>query len=156
MKRVIAIVLVAAACLSMAACGGKSAGGKQPATADVVKAVADSLTFKDAMMTVEDEVVSTFYAVDEAKVAEKTMYTSATRATAEEVTVFKAKTAADVDAIKSALQTRVEDQRLAYESYMPAEMPKINAALIATSGNYVILVMADDMSGADATFKAQF
>lgn len=155
MKKLIAMVLAAAACLTLAACGSKDTG-KQPATADVVKAVADQLTFKDELMVLEDSQVPVLYRYDEAKVAEKTVYTSSSRSTAEEVTVFKVKDPADIEAVKSAMNERIEDQKLAYESYQPAEMPKINGAVIYTHGNYLILVMADDTSSVEKTFNAQF
>lgn len=156
MKKIIAVLLAAAACMTLASCGSKAASGKQPATADVVKAVADQLTFKDEMMLVDDGIVFNFYRYDEEKVAEKTMYTSATRATAEEVTVFKVKDAADVQVIHDAVAERIEDQKIAYENYVPEEMVKINSAVTFTNGNYVILVMADDTSKVEETFNAQF
>ncbi|MEM1485643.1 DUF4358 domain-containing protein [Oscillospiraceae bacterium PP1C4] len=156
MKKFLAILLTAAVCMSMAACGAKKASGKQPATADVVKAVADQLTLKDAMMTLEDSIVPNFYSVDEQKVAEKTCYVSGSRATAEEVTVFKVKDAADVQMVKDAMAQRIEDQKIAYENYVPEEMVKINGAVTYVNGNYVILVMADDVSKVKETFDAQF
>ena len=96
MKKLFVIALAIITCLSLAACGGKSSdqSGKQPATADVVEAVASQLTFKDELMTLEDKMVANIYNLDEEKLAEKTVRTSATRATAEEVSVFKVKDAA--------------------------------------------------------------
>ena len=63
MKRWIAAALAAVCAFSMAACGGKS-GGKEPAAADVVQAVAQGLTFKDTMMTVDQDVFYNFYDID--------------------------------------------------------------------------------------------
>jgi len=156
MKKMLSVLLAVAACVSITACGAKQTSGKQPATADVVKAVADQLTLKDAMMTLDDSIVSNFYNVDEEKIAEKTCYVSASRATAEEVTVFKVKDASDVQMVKDAFAERIEDQKIAYENYVPAEMVKINAAVTYVNGNYVILVMADDVSKVKGTFSAQF
>ena len=55
MKKLFVIALAIITCLSLAACGGKSSdqSGKQPATADVVEAVASQLTFKDELMTLD-------------------------------------------------------------------------------------------------------
>ena len=135
MKRWIAAALAAVCAFSMAACGGKS-GGKEPAAADVVQAVAQGLTFQ--------------------KVADVSMYTSSSRATAEEVTVIRMKDAADIQLAQDAIAARIEDQKRSYESYMPDEMPKINNAAVYTHGSYAILVVADDTSGAEKTFEAQF
>lgn len=155
MKKLLTVVLAAVFCLSLAACGGSGGSGKQPPAADVVKAVADKLTFKDEMMVVDPSVVSNFYMLDADKVEEISMYTSATRATAEEVTVIKMKDASDIKLAEQAAATRIEDQKIAYESYVPEEMTKINGAVTATQGNYVLLVMADDPSGSLETFTAQ-
>ena len=84
------------------------------------------------------------------------MYTSSSRATAEEVTVIRMKDAADIQLAQDAIAARIEDQKRSYESYMPDEMPKINNAAVYTHGSYAILVVADDTSGAEKTFEAQF
>ena len=157
MKKLFVIALAIITCLSLAACGGKSSdqSGKQPATADVVEAVASQLTFKDELMTLEDKMVANIYNLDEEKLAEKTVRTSAPRATAEEVSVFKVKDAA-VGMVQDAINERIEDQKIAYENYVPAEMAKINNAAVYTNGSYVILVMADDTSKVEELFQAQF
>ena len=155
MKRWIAAALAAVCAFSMAACGGKS-GGKEPAAVDVVQAVAQGLTFKDTMMTVDQDVFYNFYDIDAQKVADVSMYTSSSRATAEEVTVIRMKDAADIQLAQDAIAARIEDQKRSYESYMPDEMPKINNAAVYTHGSYAILVVADDTSGAEKTFEAQF
>lgn len=156
MKKIIAILVAAAACISMAACSGKSTSGKQPSTADVVKAVSAEITFKDEMMTLDDGIVFNFYNIDEEKLAEKSCYVSSSRATAEEVSVFKVKDAADMQVVRDAVAQRIEDQKIAYENYVPEEMVKINNAVTYESGNYLILVMADDVSKVEEAFKAQF
>ena len=155
MKKFLAVVLTVAACLSMASCG-KSDSGKQPAAADVVKAVADNLTFQDEMMSVDQAAISNLYNIDMEKVDEISMYTSSTRSTASEVTVIKMKDAADIQLAKDAAAERIEDQKIAYESYVPEEMVKIEGAVTYTHENYLILVMADDTSTVKETFEAQF
>ncbi len=156
-KRWIAAFLAAGMCISFAACGGKDASEqKQPATADVVEAVSANLTFKDQMMVLDDVMVSNIYRLDEDKLEEKTVKVSATGATAEEVSVFKVKDSADVQMVKDAIAERIEDQKISYQNYVPAEMVKIEGAVTYTQGNYVILVMADDTSSVEKTFQEQF
>lgn len=158
MKKLISGILALAACAALlAGCGGKEAdSGKQPAAADVVKAVAAELTFKDAMITLEDDMVENIYNLDMEKIADKSCYISGSRATAEEVSVFQVKDSADLQMVKDAVAERIGDQKHAYESYNPGEMVKINGAVTLTHGNYVILVMADDTSKVEETFNAQF
>lgn len=154
-KKVLTAVLAAALCLSLAACGGSGAG-KQPEAAKVMQAVADKLELTDAMIMVDREALDNFFMIPEGKVDDIAMYTSATRATAEEVTVIKMHDVADIKLAEQMAATRIEDQKLAYENYVPEEMTKINGAVTATQGNYLLLVMADDPSSAVETFKAQF
>ncbi len=155
MKRWIATVLAAAACISLAACA-KQPSGKQPAAADVVKAVADQMTFKDNMMTLEENVVFNFYNINPDKLADKSCYVSSSGATAEEVSVFKVKDAADIQLVKDAIAERIEDKKIAFENYVPEEMVKINNAVTYVNGSYVIVAFADDISPVEKTFNQQF
>ena len=156
MKRILAVLLASLAVLSLAACGKQADSGKQPAAADVVAAVAGGLDLKDQMVTADETVFYSLYSsLDKEKVADASMYMSGTRSTAEEVTVIKAKDAADVQHIKDAIDVRIEDQMFSYEDYKPEEMTKIGGALVLTHGNYVLLVMADDPSSVEKTCEAQ-
>lgn len=157
MKKWIATILAAVTCMTMlTACGGKKAPQKEPATADVAKAVVEKLTFRDELMVLDDKQVDVIYRLDEDKIAEKTCYVSGSRATAEEVSVFKVKDAADTQMVKDAIAERIDDQKIAYENYVPEEMVKINGAVTLQNGNYLILVMADDTSAVEETFNQQF
>ncbi len=157
MKKIVAAFMAAVACMTMlTACGGKTEPKKEPATADVAKAVVEQLSFRDELMVLEDQQVDVIYRLDEEKIAEKTCYVSSSRATAEEVSVFKVKDAADIQMVKDAIDERVEDQKIAYENYVPEEMVLIENAVTVVNGNYVILVMADDVSAVDDAFNDQF
>ena len=155
MKRLTAMMLTAALCLGLTACGGSgTADGKQPPAADVVTAVAAQVAFKDNMALVDQALFSNFYRIDQEKVADTAMYTGS-RATAEEVTVIKMKNATDVQLAKDAFAERLADQKLAYENYVPEELPKIENAVVYTNGAYAILVVANDTSKVEKTFVAQ-
>lgn len=151
--RTAAVALAMTAVLLLAGCGSKSAG-KEPAAHAVVEAVVAEVPFVDSMSFVDDQ-FSNFYRIDEAKVADKSMYVG-TRASAEEITVIRLKDAADVELAKSAMAERLQDQKIAFENYQPGEMAKIESAKIYTHGAYVMLVVADDTSKAESAFNAQF
>lgn len=154
MKKYIALLLTAALCIPMTACGAKS-GGKEPAAADVVGAVTETITFQDTMDYVGEKQFSNIYRIDLEKVADKSMY-AGSRASAEEVTVIRMKDAADVQLAKDAIEEHLADQKAAFETYIPEEMAKIESAQTFVSGAYVMLVVADDFSGAEAAFQKQF
>lgn len=157
MKRKIlekALAIVTLAGLLLTGCGGKS-GGKEPSAQAVVEAVAGEVPFVDTMSYVDDAQFYNLYRIDEAKVADKSMYVG-TLASAEEITVIRVKDTADVQAAKDAIAGRLEDKKLAFQDYIPAEMAKIQSAQIYIHGAYVMLVVADDTSKAESAFNAQF
>lgn len=157
MKKLLAACMAAVACMTMlTACGGQKAPEKEPPTADVAKAVVEKLSFRDELMVLEDPQVDNIYRLDEEKIEEKTCYVSSSRATVEEVSVFKLKDAADIQMVKDAVSERIEDQKIAYENYVPEEMVLINDAVTLENGKYVILVMADDTSAVTNVFNEQF
>ena len=156
MKKLVAGILAAVTCITLLSACQRGSARKEPATADVAKAVVEQLTFRDELMMLDDKQVDVIYRLDEDKIAEKTCYVSSSRATAEEVSVFKVKDTADIQMVKDAIEERIEDQKIAYENYVPEEMVKINGAVTYQQGNYVIVVMADDTSSVEDTFKKQF
>lgn len=156
MKRLIALAAAVCLCFAASACGSKGgASGKEPEASAVVEAVSSKLAFKDNMTMLEEAQFTNFYRIDMEKVADQAMY-AASRASAEEVTVIRMKDAKDVQLAKDAIEEHLEDQRIAFENYIPEEMAKIEAAQVYTQGAYVMLVVADSTEGAEDAFKAQF
>ncbi len=154
MKKWLAVGLAAIFCMGAAACGGKSSG-KQPAAAEVVKAVAAQMSFSDTMSEGEQSMFTARYEIDAALLEDQALYVG-TLATADELMVMKLKDQKDVQAAKDAISAHLEDQKFAFETYIPEEMPKIENAVVLTNGNYVLLAVAADTSKVEETFKAQF
>ena len=108
------------------------------------------------MTDVTGDILFDFYDLDADKVADAHMYTSGSRATAEEITVIRMKDAKDVGLAEAAMKQRVEDQKRSYQDYIPEELPKLEGAVVLTHGSYALLAVADDPSKVEETFKAQF
>ena len=89
------------------------------------------------------------YGLDNTTVVQLKVYVS-TGATAEEIAVIETAGGDAVETVKAALEKRVEDQKLAFESYQPREMTKLGDPLIETRGKYVILCLSDDNEAARA------
>lgn len=155
-KSLAAILTVVIILAAFAGCGGKDTGTSvEPLVNDVASAVVEATAFKDSLSQLEGDAVFNIYNLEESQLEDKAVYVG-TGATAEEVAVFKAKTADDVEKIKAAIQERLEDQTFNFQNYVPGEMTKIENPLIATNGNYVMLVLADDSAAAQQAFDAQF
>ena len=92
------------------------------------------------------------YGIDESTVTGSAVYGS-TGATAEEVAVFTLTDETAAQAAKTALETRVADQKTARESYLPAEIVKLDAAIIEQRGSSVLMVVAADAEAAQNALK---
>lgn len=118
-------------------------------TVDVsAKVVADSVLadgdFKDNLAEVDTTMALTrLYGLDPEQIEDSMFYTNS-QATAEEIAVIKVKSADYIETVKTAYETRISDQKTACESYLPDEMPKLDAAVIYTNGNYVVLCVSND------------
>lgn len=67
-------------------------------------------------------------------------------ATAEEITIVEAKDEID---LTSFFDSYLSEQKSNFESYLPAEVPKIESAIRKQSKNYFILIVANDKEKAE-------
>lgn len=158
------IVLGAVLVLTMGvltACGGSDGGDKNTEsnsgteeTADFdVQELADKLKnegdFKDQIAALDMEIaVSKLYGLDSTKIDSAAFYTN-TNATAEEIAVIKVTSADYTQTVEDAFHKRIDDQKAACENYLPDEMPKLDAAVVKSSGCYVVLCISCDSSKAE-------
>ena len=156
MKKLLTITMAAllAAALLLTGCGkSEKTDIDMEAT---MKAMMDATEVEDEMKKMEGEVVGNFYNIDDSAVDSYLIYSSASGATAEEFAIFKAKDAKGVETIKTMLDKRGEDLGKRFEQYIPAEMAKVQNAVITENGNYVLFVCAGDPSQAEAAFDKAF
>ena len=129
------------ATLLLAGCGGNET------TSLSVSSMADSLyqqaTFSDQLEKVDADTVYALYHLDDSIVSEQSVYLS-TGATAEEIAVFAAKDADGAKQIEQAMQTRLQTQKNGFADYLPAEMDKLNQAVVVRKDRYVIFCVASD------------
>ncbi len=100
--------------------------------------------FKDTLATVDKTMALTrLYGIDETLVEDASFYTNS-NATAEEIAVIKLASADNVEVVKTSYQDRISAQEDACRDYLPDEMPKLEDAVVYSSGNYVILCVSND------------
>ena len=125
--------------LAAAGCGGKSEVD--------VNALSDALNtqiaYKDELSPIDLDTAQMFYSFSDADITEAVFYES-TGATAEEIAVIKCGSGEGADKVETAVNTRVDEQKEAYTDYVPAELEKLNAAVIVKSGNTVVLSVSDE------------
>ena len=135
--------------LLLCACGGGSGGAEPFDPAGAADALLDSQAFSEPLESIDQDIACMLYGIDESTVTGSAVYGS-TGATAEEIAVFTFTDDAGAAAGKTALETRVADQKSVLESYQPAEIVKLDAARVEQRGNSVILVVANDSEAAAA------
>ena len=65
-------------------------------------------------------------------------------ASSEEVLILKVKDVNDVNNEKEIIETRLNEKKDAYASYMPEEVSKIENRILIEKGNYLILCICND------------
>ncbi|MBQ3048879.1 MAG: DUF4358 domain-containing protein [Oscillospiraceae bacterium] len=146
-KKILALVLALILCAALLT--GCPASEKEIDTAKLYNSLKSDLAFKDELIDMEMSAILNYYFFDDANVIEEALVCkSASGATAEEIAVITVKSVSDVESVKAAVEMRVEDLAFNFENYVPAEMDKIENAVVATSGRYIILAVADDSAAA--------
>ena len=144
MKKLLILAVSLAMLLALCACGGGSGSQAKEIDLDALAAeLMDSGAFTDILSQPADGVAARLYDFEDGDVTKCVMYTG-TGATAEEIFLAQAANGDAASALKTACEQRVENQKLAFRSYAPGEVEKLDAAVIAASGNYVILVVSSD------------
>ncbi len=154
MKKIISLILASVLLLTACSSGEASVEIDIAATAEQMKSETVLLGELIEMSEVNvEELLYTDY--DAEVVAEYIVYSCASKATAEEIAIFKA-VEGETDAVKAILEQRVLDLSNEYRDYIPVEMPKLENAYIDSVGEYVILVIADDTAPAVDIFHDAF
>lgn len=152
MKKVISIIFAAALLLSTAACGDNgSADISNASAAEIASAVMEKTVFVDEMLELQTKIASDFYDIPDG-VDDFVVYMSSSGATAEELSVFKCADSSQAKLVKSACEKRVEALKEKFEDYIPAELDKINSAVIKERGNFVMFICADSTAEAVKAF----
>ena len=141
--KVMSVVCVLALLLTLTACGG-SDSQPQKSAAEIADAIYSTQTFQDTLNAIDSDMLGDYYRIDAADLTDSKVYVSGSFSTAEEIAVFQASSSDAVENIKRAIDTRLEDLKLAFENYVPGEMTKINDPVLITKGTTVVLVLADD------------
>lgn len=152
MKRLVLILAAVSLVLAMLSGCAAQPQAKEYDLDELSKAVEESGSFTDILSEVDLPTAAKLYKVDEGIIADCEVLCS-TGATTEEIGLFRC---ADEDAAKTmeqAAKDRAEAQKVAYESYAPGEIPKLDDAVIKRVGVYVFYIVSDDPAAVAAIVK---
>ena len=138
----------AAACLALCMVFALAACGSGPSDIDVnalAGQLVEAATFGETMTELDSNIAPGLYNAPEGTTV---CAWAGTGATAEEVAVFDTGSAENAAALAESLKQRNQTRISDYANYNPAEVPKLENAVILTGGNYVVLIVATDASAA--------
>lgn len=112
----------------------------------------NEITYEDELAEVDYEVV---YNMDDIKVNKSIVYIGS-GATAEEIAVIECESKEDAKKAFTALNDRVEEQKVSFKDYVPKELEKLDEAVVIQKGNSVILSISNESEKAkDIIEKAE-
>jgi len=146
MKKLTAMLLAVVMLAALCACGGGS-GAKEVDLDALAAELTGSDVFSDILNQPADGVAARLYDIEDGAAKKVILYVG-TGATAEEIFLAEASDASAAAGLKAACEERVSDQKTMFANYAPGEVAKLDDAILVTSGNYVILVVAADAAAA--------
>ena len=160
MKRFWAVIaLFALTCLLCAGCA-KPAADKSVSMYDLSRAMLDAMQTEEPMRyasasdTGAEEKFARVSDMDYAHVEDFfILYAENGAGNADEIAVVAVNNERDVSAAADSLRAHVEYRTQLYSTYDPAQVPKLNDALVFNEGRYAVLVVCDDPAAVKAAFE---
>ena len=112
-----------------------------------------NIEFVDDMTLVDIDIALDFYGIDEADIRAACVYMS-TGATAEELAVINVANDEAAGMVAEIYEKRIENQISVFEDYVPAELTKLEQALIIQVDNAMVYVACDDPAAAEDAMVA--
>ena len=148
MKRIVCILLILAALLSLGACGKKAAWRTDVPLTTLADAMEKHLD-GGSLAAMQESYLKGIMKMDPAIFSEWLVKINAYGANIDEYGIFKAPDESGVAAVKQAAEDYLKLRRDSWmEEYMPEEKPKLTQAEVKVCGLYVIYaIVADDVRG---------
>ncbi len=127
----------------------------QKSASAIASTVAGTGMFEETLVNLPSSTALRVFGISSSIVADAAYY-AGTAAVAEEVLVIRVNNAGDVAAVKSAMETRRANQISDYADYVAKEVPKLQSAVLYTSGNYVVFCVSNNNSAIKSVIANQF
>ena len=135
------------------ACGDERAPDIDPAA--ICTELLGSGAFSEGLEPLDTDIALTLYGLTEDSCASSIFYLS-TGATAEELAILQVADGGSMQTLQDAVQYRLTYQKDSFENYVPAEIPKLDGAIVRTQGDYLIFCVAADGGAAGAIIDKYF
>ncbi|MCR5301993.1 MAG: DUF4358 domain-containing protein [Lachnospiraceae bacterium] len=135
-----AIAAFIGVCALLAGCGGKKADFE---IENLASDLNTKITYADTLSPMDLDMAGMFLNLSDINVTKAAVY-EGSGGTAEEIVVLECASEDDAKKAEEVLKTRVSDQIESFTDYVPAELTKLNAAVIKVSGKYAVLSVSDN------------
>ena len=105
--------------------------------------IATSGAFEDQLIKADSEMVIKDYGFTNDEIKELVSY-QGSGATSEEIVVLQVYDKSNLNTVKEKINTRIDERKEAFASYLPKEVFKIENNVLKIQGNYVILCISND------------
>ena len=110
---------------------------------DLASKIAETNAFEDKLEKVDSEMIMENYNFSSDEI-EKLVSYQGSGASSEEIVILQVKDKSKLDSVKEKINTRLQERKEAFESYLPKEVGKIENNILIVKGNYVILCISND------------
>ncbi len=127
-----------------------TACGKKAIDIDIAKLgerLNSEIVYDDSLGKLGIDKASMFLNLTDIDIVDGVIYEGA-GATAEEIVVLECASGEEAVKAKERLSDRVKEQKESFENYVPAEIPKLDSAVIEATGRYAILCVSGDANRA--------
>lgn len=158
MKRILTMVLALVMAMDLVACGGKGENNAPPLYGvHHVEAMAQAGAFSEELEEVDSDTAFLLYRLGDYGLAQEDLKDCAVLrsagATCEEGAVLVFTGADKAEKAEEALKDYIQSQIEANEDYRPAEIPKLENALVDRRGESLLLAVASDLDAAKKTVE---
>ncbi len=105
--------------------------------------IVTSGAFEDELIKADSEMVIKDYGFTNDEIKELVSY-QGSGATSEEIVIFQVNDKSNLNTVKEKINTRIDERKEAFASYLPKEVFKIENNVLKIQGNYVILCISND------------
>lgn len=110
---------------------------------DLASKIVETNAFEDKLEKVDCEMIMENYNFSSDEI-EKLVSYQGSGASSEEIVILQVKDKSKLDSVKEKINTRLQERKEAFESYLPKEVGKIENNILIVKGNYVILCISND------------
>ena len=105
--------------------------------------IVTSGAFEDELIKADSEMVIKDYGFTNDEIKELVSY-QGSGATSEEIVILQVNDKSNLNTVKEKINTRIDERKEAFASYLPKEVFKIENNVLKIEGNYAILCISND------------